>query len=297
MEKLVHHLRTEGMLFEENDNAVDFLTYNICWVELKSAKRFMYSKISGNVNIGRNKYDDITFRNIRKAGLCDFYFDRLVKILIFNLEHDLKVFISEIYESLCKNDKAEVNNGIISDYKKQRFKYGSKFAPPHTILNIFKYATFTELIRVFNSYLFMKQDVIKVKVNDNISTKLRNSIMHHNKTLLENEKSKNRSLKRINNFCKNYDLDLSDKTKKYLEYNPNTSNIFMFFNALCLEMALLNRAGQLEEKKQNISKEMLLEFGKYISNFEEIEHKDTWFYRHHKATVEIMEIYFTIEFV
>lgn len=281
MNKVVDELISQGLIIEDVQNTIDYLSYNTSWKMLKPSRNML----EGFTN---DAYVAVTFSDIRHAGLVDYYFNMSYDMLVRNFEHQLKVHISREYQLLSESEKFHLNKEI-KDEKLEKYCNDNKVcnllnANDFDCLDVFYFASLYELVNIYNDNF---NNTMNYKyVNKNIKN-IRNYLYHHRNILefrdenyIENKRI---NQNKINKYEKIFDISFDKKEKKFLKNHGSRSNIFLILALIDNVEYFLNQSVHTRKMYQYT-----------LKNFNSNYQKSKYYFNKGSEKKEWAKLYFSI---
>ncbi|WP_171015016.1 Abi family protein [Culicoidibacter larvae] len=208
-EKIIIDLKQQGLQFSDDKYAETYLIYNTTFQILKRNRVCFENMIRYNLKNNNCKYGNIYFDDLVTAAAINHRFLLLYGRLLNGFEHDLKVYMNELYfntaesnriiinsltaSSIIRNEISRImsNNPNIKGSKRIKFKVGAvtfdygKFNQLQGIdkfYDLFSFATLSELIDFFIRHFYHLQKDILIFSSTNADG---SSIKSHNNIIKE----------------------------------------------------------------------------------------------------------------
>lgn len=206
--------------------AEKYITYNTSWSMLKRSQNLL------KFNKKQDGYKNITFEDIKVVGMTNYYYSQMLKPLVENFEHDLKVYMSHQITKLSGKDR--------EDYEKQLFNYVDshynhairKISKNKNILfNLHDVLTLGELIDINNFMTIYDENILLI---DRKVKNLRNDLYHHTNVLTFYAKNRDEGLvsSEIIPILNYFNVKLSKKQLKLLSCDYHYNNLVQILKML-----------------------------------------------------------------
>lgn len=216
MNKVIKSLEEKNMKFineYEKQLAEKYITYNTSWSMLKRSQNLL------NFNKKVDGYKNISFEDIKIAGMTNYYYSHMLKPLVENFEHNLKVYMShqftrldpkdrkkyekELYTFIDKNDNAKIRK--IKKDDKMLFKLHDKLM-------------LSELIHIHDLMRTYDKNILYI---DWRVKNIRNKLYHHENilTMNKNHQDKNMVYIEVIPILNHFDVLLTKKQLKNLSFD------------------------------------------------------------------------------
>lgn len=180
MESVTNTLEEKGLKFDNDFTKIDatnYISYNTSWNMLKKSQNLLVKSATSL------PYANIRFMDFLNAGQTNYYYNNMLKPVIDNFEHNLKVYMSTQYMKLSEIQK--------ETYKHKLFKYVDNHhiekireveKNNKTLFKLHDSLMLYNLIEISNILCTVEESIISF--DSNIS-KLRNKLSHHENVLKE----------------------------------------------------------------------------------------------------------------
>lgn len=178
MDSIIQSLENKGMNFTDDfskRDAVDYISYNTSWNMLKKSRNLI------KIEQGTEKYSTVRFIDIINAGHSNYYYSCMLKPLIDNFEHNIKVYMSSEYMKLGSDEKIKYNE-LLHKYIDEHHlvKIQSITKNDKSILKLHDKLMLNNLIEICNMMSQINPNLMNFDTN---ISRLRNKLYHHENVL------------------------------------------------------------------------------------------------------------------
>lgn len=298
METVVNKLIDKGLEVNSPEEVAEYLKYNTTWNMLK---RSLWLKN----NYIENDLTGISFEEVRKLGIIEYHISQANLVLINTLEHQLKVFISRVYQELSDTERETFEDKVINHTKRNKTAYvkhiNKTSFKTENRLDIFLDNCSTKIYKLFELYYF--KDFLKIykflpeekricridrRVND-----LRNVIYHHDQ-VLKYEKTRNtRRLresndKALNQITESYDVPNQDF--RIIKKHASNNSSLVQLNLLLVVKEFLTQSTSTNTMYKQVLEHYSSHINKASKLTSELQNIQKWFTSYLKVIMIILEV-------
>ncbi|MFV0393242.1 MAG: hypothetical protein ACK5LC_02430 [Coprobacillaceae bacterium] len=297
MESVVNKLIEKGLEVKSPEEVAEYLKYNTTWNMLK---RSLWLKN----NYIENELTGISFDEVKQLGIIEFHISQANLVLINTLEHQLKVFISRVYQELSETERETLEDKVVNHTRRNKKTYvkhiNKTSFKTEEALDQFLANCSNKVYRLFELYYF--KDFLKIykflpeykrvcridpRVND-----LRNVIYHHDQ-ILKYERTRNKKRVRESNEKVLKQLtgvyDVPDQDLRIIKKHAPNNSSFVQLNLLLAIKAFLTQSTSTENMYEQVLEHYSAHINKANTLTSGMQNIQLWFTSYIKVLLIILE--------
>lgn len=297
MEYVVDQLVEKGLEVNNVREVAEYLKYNTTWNMLK---RSLWLKNGYK----ENELHGISFEEVKKLGIIEYHISQANLVLINTLEHQLKVFISRVYQELSKSERAIFESKIIKHTKRNKAVYvkhiNKTSFKKEKVLDEFLDNCSDKVYRLFELYYF--KDFLKIykflpeekricRIDSRVNN-LRNTIYHHDQILKYEKTTNTRKLRESNDKILNQlteDYDISEYDLRVIRKHAANNSVLVQINLLLVIKDFLTQSASTDTMYKQVVYQYAANINKASSNANEINDIQRWLTCYIKIVMIILD--------
>lgn len=298
MESVVDKLIEKGLEVNSSEDVAEYLKYNTTWNMLK---RSLWLKN----NYKENELGGISFDEVKKLGIIEYHISQANLVLINTLEHQLKVFISRVYQEMTESERDTFENKVISHTRRSKTAYikhinKTSFKTEEALeqfldncsnkaYRLFEMYYFKDFLKIYK-YLPEEKRICRI---DRRVNELRNVIYHHDQILKYEVNQNTRALRKSNDKVLNQITEVCDvpaRDLRMIKKHAANNTVLVQLNLLLVIKDFLTQSTSTESMHEQVLEQYSSHINKASLLTGEVLNIKYWVTSYIKIVMIILEV-------
>lgn len=297
MESVVDKLIAKELELNSSEEVAEYLKYNTTWNMLK---RSLWLKN----NYIENELTGISFDEVKKLGIIEYHVSQANLVLINTLEHQLKVFISRVYQEMSESERDTFEYKVISHTRRSKMAYikhinKTSFRTKEAldqfldncsnkVYRLFEMYYFKDFLKIYK-YLPEEKRICRIDRREN---DLRNVIYHHDQVLKYEITQNTRALRKSNDKVLNQITEVysvPDRDLRMIKKHASNNSVLVQLNLLIVIKDFLTQSTSTENMYEQVLEQYSYHINKASSHINGLQNIQQWFISYIKIVMIILE--------